>query len=84
MPDIPKCARREAEIALTGAPVSTPRSAGLPLISARTQEVILLRTLERQGLELRILQGRLGPLRARAGDRAGQKQKGASRDQRTG
>ncbi len=35
--DIPKCARREAEIALTGAPESTPSRAGLPLISARTR-----------------------------------------------
>ena len=32
----PRNVRREAEIALTGAPVSTPRTAGLPLIPAWT------------------------------------------------
>ena len=36
--DIPKCLRRAAEIALTGAPESTPRRASLPLISARSRK----------------------------------------------
>jgi hypothetical protein len=36
--DMPKCLRRAAEIALTGVPVSTPRRAGLPLISARRRK----------------------------------------------
>src|SRR6266487_2551590 len=36
-PVSPKCARRLSAIALTGAPLSTPSKAGLPLMNARTR-----------------------------------------------
>ena len=36
MPVSPKCARRLSAIALIGAPLSTPSTAGLPLMNART------------------------------------------------
>ena len=38
MPVRPKCARRVNEMALIGAPLSTPSKAGLPLMYARTSK----------------------------------------------